>query len=307
MADRARLGWRAARPWSFSVSLLPPLLGALLAVQETPGLRMNWLHVALTLLGCVLAHAGSNMISDYCDFRSGVDRDGVFGSSGSRVLLDGLLEPKSLRSGAILCFVLASAIGLYFVLALPRGAELLWPLGIGGMLALFYTARPFALKYIALGDIAVFVAFGPAMVWGAWFVHTQRFSWLPILYAIPLAFLVDAVLHSNNLRDISTDREVNIRTVAMLLGERRGQIMYAVLLSAAYLSLVALVLFAAMPPGALLAFLSLPLALAAAKKVAAKSRLAPKQFAAIDAQTARLHSVFTLLLLVGLALDFLLR
>jgi 1,4-dihydroxy-2-naphthoate polyprenyltransferase len=307
MTDQAKLWWRAARPWSFTVSLIPPLLGALLAVQETPGLRLNPLHLLLTLLGCVLAHAGANMISDYHDFRNRVDREGTFGSSGSRVLLDGRMAPAVLRNGAWACFGAAAAIGLYFVLILPHGFVLLLPVAVGGLLALFYTAWPIALKYLALGDLAVFVAFGPAMSWGAWFVHTRRFSWLPILYALPIAFLVDAVLHSNNLRDIATDRAVKIHTVAILLGERRAQAMYHALLVSAYLSLLLLVPLAGMPAPALLAFLSLPLAWAAARKVAAKATLPPERFALIDAQTGQLHSAFSLLMLAGLALHLLLR
>jgi 1,4-dihydroxy-2-naphthoate octaprenyltransferase len=247
------------------------------------------------------------MISDYQDFRARVDRDGTFGSSGSRVLVDGLMKPTRLRNGAMLLFAVSSAIGLAFVLVLERGPELLWPVGIGALLAFFYTAQPLALKYIALGDIAVFVGFGPAMAWGAWFVHTQRFSWTPILYALPIAFLVDAILHSNNLRDIDTDREVRIRTVPILIGERGAQLMYYALLAAAYLAVPLLVLLARMPAAALLCLLSLPLAAAAARKVAAKRRLTPEQFALIDAQTAQLHSAFSLLLLAGLALNLFLR
>ncbi len=307
MADGMMKWWRAARPWSFTVSLVPPLLGALLAAQEFPGLRLDAIHVALTLLGCVLAHAGSNMFSDYHDFLARVDRDGTFGSSGSRVLLDGLMAPKTLRNGALLCFAAASLIGLYFVLALERGPWLLLPVGVGGVLAFFYTARPFTLKYFALGDIAVFVAFGPAMAWGAWFVHTQQAAWAPLLYALPVAFLVDAVLHSNNLRDIATDREVGIRTVPIVIGERNAQRMYYALVAAAYLSVLLLVALARAPLTALLVLLSLPLAFSLCRRVAGKSRTAAESFAMIDARTAQLHSVFSLLLLAGLALHLWLR
>ena len=53
------LWWRAARPFSFTVSVIPPILGALIAVLENPGLRLGWGPLALTLFGCVAAHAGA--------------------------------------------------------------------------------------------------------------------------------------------------------------------------------------------------------------------------------------------------------
>ena len=207
------LWWRAVRPFSFTVSVLPPVLGALLAVMENAGLGLHWPHFFLTVVGCVVAHSASNLLSDYFDYTNRVDRDETFGSS--RVLVEGAMTPRTILLGGLTCLLVAAGIGLYFVLAIPNGRFLIWLIVLGGVLAVFYTAKPFELKYNALGDVAVFIAFGSAMTLGAYFVQASRFSWGPVLYALPLAFLVDAVLHGNNLRDIEHDKHVDIKTSAV--------------------------------------------------------------------------------------------
>lgn len=292
------LWWRAARPFSFTVSVLPPILGSLVAALENPGLDFGWLRFVLCLLGCFIAHAGSNLIADYYDFKNRVDRDGTYGSSG--VLTGKLMTPAAVFRGSIVCFLVAALIGAYFVMTTPNGTFLIWLVLLGGFFAFFYTAKPFELKYHALGDIGVFLCFGSAMTLGAYYVQAARFSWGPVLYVLPAALLVDAVLHSNNLRDIAADRVAGIRTVPIVIGERRAAGMYAVLVLGAYALHVVLVLFARLPAVTLITMLSLPLAVGRVKTVMDRASIPPEKFADIDARTAQLHSAYGLLLIAAL-------
>lgn len=41
----------------------------------------------------------------------------------------------------------------------------------------------------------------------------------PLLYAIPLALNTEAILHSNNARDLEEDKKSGIVTLAMYLGK----------------------------------------------------------------------------------------
>ncbi len=299
---KPNLWWRAVRPFSFTVSVIPPLLGALIAVRDDTDLKFNWIYFLLTIAGCVFAHAGSNMLSDYYDFKSRVDRKGTFGSSG--VLVAALMKPEQLLKGAWTALGTAALIGLYFILALNNSLFLLGLMLLGGGLGYFYTAKPFELKYHALGDIAVFIAFGSAMSLGAYFIQARMFSWTPVLYALPIALLVDAVLHSNNLRDIHNDKAVQVTTFAAILGSHRSKWFYYFLVFGAYILTLILVLFAGLSWPALLSWLSLPLALKSAAMIANKESLDAGRFAAIDALTAQLHSAFGLLFLLGLTLDY---
>jgi len=295
------LWWRAVRPFAFTVSLIPPILGGLMALEENPGLKFSLLHFTLASIGCMTAHAGANLLSDYYDFKTRVDRDGTFGSSG--LLVGGIMSPEQILAGGWIALVLAGVIGAYLVLATPGGTFLIWLILIGGLLGVFYTAKPFEFKYHALGDLAVFISFGPAMVLGAYFVQAHHFSWKPVLYSIPIGLLVDAILHSNNLRDIVNDGEVKIKTVPILVGEKWAKIMYQGLVFGAYLITVLLVFASGLTAFALLVFVSLPLAIRVVNMVRRKESVPMENFAMIDAATAQVHLAFGLLMALGLALN----
>jgi 1,4-dihydroxy-2-naphthoate octaprenyltransferase len=295
--------WQAVRPFAFTVSLIPPILGGITALIDNPGLDLNLFRLVLTGLGCMTAHAGANLLSDYYDYLARVDREGTLGSSG--LLVAKVMKPSQVLAGGCIAMVIAGLIGAYLVHATPRGTFLIWLILIGGGFGVFYTAKPIEFKYKALGDIAVFVSFGPAMVLGAYYIQAHRFSWLPVLYALPIGLLVDAVLHSNNLRDIANDQAVNIKTVPILIGESRAKALYYGLVFGAYVATLALILFAGLTLFSLIVFLSLPLALRTAKMVRHKDNLPVRQFAMIDAATAQLHLAFGLLTVISLVVHYL--
>ena len=291
---------RATRPWSFTVSVVPPVLGSIIALNENPGLTLNWPRFLITLAGCVSAHASSNVFSDYFDYKNGIDKPGNYGSSS--VMVDGLLTPEQLLVVPAAGFLFAAAAGVYLMATIANGAALLWLVLAGAFLGFFYTTPPFTIKYRGFGDIAVFLAFGPLMTLGAYFVQAGFYSWKPALYAVPAALLVDAVLHGNNLRDIKADSStgIKIKTVAMLLKDRGAKKMYYLLVAGAYAATVLLVLLAGLTTVSLITFLSLPIAIKLMGTVKNKEAVGAENFAAIDAMTARLHSVFSLLFIIAL-------
>lgn len=299
------LWWRAVRPFSFTVSVIPPILGAVLAVLGNPGLEINWFRLILTLIGCMTAHAGANLLSDYYDYKVHVDREDTFGSSG--LLVGKIMQPKQIFKGGVIVISVALGIGLYLVSVTPNGLFLLGLIFIGGILGVFYTAQPFAFKYRALGDIAVFISFGSAMVLGAYYVQVHRFSWAPVLYALPIALLVDAILHSNNLRDIESDEVVHIKTIPILIGEKASKWVYYGLIFGAYVLILILIVWAGLPMLSLLTFLSLPLAIKLVKMVRDKEKMPEKQFAMIDAATAQFHLTFGVLMIISLIIHLLIH
>ena len=67
------LWWRAARPFAFTVSLIPPILGGLVAAVENPGLQFSLFSFILAGIGCMTAHGGANLLSDYYDFNTRIN------------------------------------------------------------------------------------------------------------------------------------------------------------------------------------------------------------------------------------------
>lgn len=298
---RLSLWWRALRPFSLTVSFLPPLLGGALALLL--GRPVSPLTLSLTLIGCMAAHGASNLISDYYDFVKRVDRPGTYGSSG--LLVAGLVKPGAFLAGGGFLGALAGAIGLFFLFTRPGTWPMVGVILLGGLLGLLYTAPPLELKYHAWGDVADFLAFGPLMMLGTLWVHTGTLEPLAFWASLPPAFLVDAILHSNNLRDRESDGVAGIETFAMKLGLRGSKLFYLLLIVFSYLSILLLVSTGTLPWPVLLPLLSLPLAVKCVRKVWFKEFYPPEAFALIDGETAGLHLCFGLLYLLGLLLSLL--
>jgi len=288
--SRWTLYWKAIRPFAFPATLAPVLLGSLIAPV------FDWVRFVLTLLGTMLAHAGVNVISDYMDWRRGADTWRVLGSS--RVLVDGMMSPKTHVRLGIALLLAAAAIGV--ILVTTSGPAVWLLMALGAAIGIFYTVPPLGLKYRALGDLAVFLAFGPLMALGAYYVQTATLDWLPVWLSIPIGLLTIAILHGNNYRDIAEDRAAGYHTVASLLGPRGSAYYYVGLLAGAYLSVLLFIGLGWLPLWSLAVLLTLPLAWRNIQVAFNHARVA---FSFLDLLTAQLHLVFSLALVAGIVLQ----
>src|SRR6056297_3200565 len=256
MNDFYRNWFLASRPWSFIMTVISVGVGGAVAADHG---AFSWGLFALTLLGAVFLHAATNLINDYYDVKSGVDSVEVATALyRPHPLVEGKIHAGSIHIAAYVLFFAGSLIGLY--LAATRG----WPIlaiGIIGVAAgITYTAPPFSYKYIALGEFSVFLMWGPLMVEGTYYVQLQVFSMDALYISIPFGVIVALVLLANNLRDISHDKNRHIRTIAIILGAKRGFYLYAGLVILAYLCILIMMATGVLALWSLLIFLSLPLA-----------------------------------------------
>jgi 1,4-dihydroxy-2-naphthoate octaprenyltransferase len=281
----------ASRPWSFTMTAISVSVGSAMAAIDGP---FSWPFFFLTLISAVLMHAATNLINDYYDVKSGVDTvQAKTAHYRPHPLVEGLLPAEQVRLVAYLLYTMAAVIGLF--LTLTRGLAVFW-IGVVGLLAgLTYTAPPFRYKYVALGEISVFLMWGPLMVEGAYFVQRQAFDLNALLVSMPFGVLVALVLLANNIRDIDHDRSRHIHTLATLLGHRKGLYAYMLLMVLAYAGM--LILAGILTPWVLIIFVSLPLAIGLLKQML---HAVP---ADADAQTAKLDTAFGLLLVASLLLE----
>ncbi len=284
-----KLAWNAIRPFAFPATIAPVLLGSFAAPE------VDWWKFLLVLIGTMTAHAGINVISDYMDWRRGADTWKVLGSS--RVLVDGLMPPRQHLTLGIVLLIIAAALGS--VLVALSGPAVWILMALGAAIGVFYTVPPLGFKYRALGDLAVFLAFGPLMALGAYYVQTAELNWLPVWLSIPIGLLTVAILHSNNYRDIAEDRAAGYTTLAGLLGERGSAYYYVALLLGAYGAVLWLVALGMLPVWAVAVLLTLPLAWRNAKVAFNHARVA---FSFLDLLTAQLHLVFSLVLAAAMVL-----
>jgi 1,4-dihydroxy-2-naphthoate octaprenyltransferase len=296
----------AARPWSWPASSMPIVFGTALAVAigkaRFAPFRFFWALATMMVL-----HSAANMLSDVFDFRHGLDR-GVTPVSGA--IVRGWLTDRAVARGAAALFALGAVSGV--LIAWVAGRSLLVIGGIGLAVGVFYTA----LKAHALGDLAVLLDFGLLGAAGAWIVQTGAFSWLPIVWTVPMALLVSAILHANNWRDIASDGAQRVTTVAGLLGDRGSLAYYGFLIFGPFVIDAALIavpraaggLFRPLPLTFLLVAPALPSALrlwGRAVRRAAPRR--PLDFVILDGATASHNLVFGLLSTAAVILEGFLR
>lgn len=292
----------AARPWALPASIIPVCLGTLLAlIMEKSQFHLD--RFLLALLAMILLHFAANMRSDVSDYKLGLDKE-VTPVSGA--IVRGWLSSEQVMKVAIGLFILGAFLGL--ILVWLSGPILLIIGGVGILVGFFY---PY-FKARALGDLAVFLNFGVLGSMGAWYVQTERFSLWPGIWAIPQALLVVAILHANNWRDMVTDREKKVFTMASLLGDRGSMVYYSFLLFApfflslsyVFLPRMSLIDCPALPASFLLVLLSLPAALFLWQR--AKNRHHPRHpldFIILDGATSQFNWLFGSLSLIGLILD----
>jgi 1,4-dihydroxy-2-naphthoate octaprenyltransferase len=286
-----RIWFSALRPVSFTASVIPVLVGTAIAAQDA----FHPLLFALALLGSVAIHAGTNLVNDYFDHVKGADNAESLGQSG--VIQRGLLSPRAVLAGGLVCFALGAAIGLW-ITALTG-----WPVLVLGLASVaagyFYTASPFSFAYRGMGEVIVFVFMGPVIVAGAYYVQTQTWAWSPFVASLPIGLLVAAILHANNVRDIENDRKHRKWTLAALAGRPIADYEYVALMLGGYAVIVAMTLSGAAPWPVLATLLTLPLALRIVRLEA--SQHSPRGLNLVLAQTAGLHMLFGALLAFGFA------
>lgn len=291
--SRVQIWIEATRPFSFTASMTPVLIGSVLGAADGP---FSWGRFLLALFGSLFIQIGTNLINDYYDDRSGVDTLETL--SGSQVIQRGLLTAAEVYWGGIIAFAIGSLFGLVLVSLCG------WPvlaLGLMSVLAgYFYTANPLSLAYIALGEATVFLFMGSVIVLGAYYVQREAFALTPLLISLPVGCLVAAILHVNNIRDLESDRAHGKSTLATALGRQAANWEQAGLVYGAFLMTGALVLLGYAPWPVLLTFVTLRHALPAVRIPFGTGKVSDLNVAVLH--TAKLHLEYGVLLTVGLLL-----
>ncbi len=284
--------WIAAiRPATLWAGAVPVFVGTALAFADG---HRAWGAAALALAGALLIQVATNLVNDWADFHKGADGADRLGPP--RAAAQGWLTPRQVAAGAIIALGLAAAVGAGLV-ALAGWPILL--LGIASLIcAVAYTAGPFPLAYLGLGDPFVLLFFGFAAVVGTYYVQAGATTPLAWVAGAAIGLLATAILVVNNLRDRRGDARVGKRTLAVRFGAAFTRAEYALLLTGAFLAVSS----AAAVGGGwgwLLPWACLPLALRTTRAVWTTDGAALNP---LLGATARLELVFGSLLAVGVLL-----
>ena len=278
----------AVRPWSFPASMMPIIVST--AYLFWKGAQMNWLMALWVLVTMVLFHSAGNTWSDYFDYKKKVDSDDTF---GAKTLTSGMFEPSEIRKLALGLLVVACLSGIGIMLC--TDIRILWFGLAGAFLALAY---PY-LKYNALGDVDILMTFAFIPTAGVSLAVTGTIDWSVLWIALPVGLITDGILHSNNTRDIMTDKRAGIKTMAMGLGPKASAWIYVVEVLFPFAWVAVCSLAEVLPFTTIIMFMALPVAIACAKTMKNSIKGGPVLIADLDVRTANLQLAFSLLLTVA--------
>jgi 1,4-dihydroxy-2-naphthoate octaprenyltransferase len=282
----------AARPRTLGAAAIPVLAGTALAFSAG---SLDPLATLLIVACAVLIQIATNYFNDAIDHAKGADTAERLGPT--RVTSSGLLAPRAVMRGGVICLALAVALSIPLVL---HGG---WPIVVIGVFSLFfayaYTGGPFPLAYLGLGEIFVVLFFGIIAVAGTFYLNTLEWSLAAALAGMQIGLHSSVLLAVNNLRDIESDRTANKRTLAARFGltfargENAALVMAPFVLGLAWLPLGFLWAF-------LLPLMTLPLAWWLAR--ACLDAQPDRSVNHLLAQAAALHAAFGFLLSLGFLL-----
>lgn len=298
MKDWLLTWFKAARAPFLVVSLLPALLGGIIAAAAGP------IHTGVFIacvIGVVMAHSAADFIDDYFDFKKGNlgNKEEQFHDSP---LISGKVTLNQVLVATIICLVISLAAGLYVFVQV--GMPIVWMVLVGAFIVFFYTSPPVMLNYRGLGETAIFLAFGPMIVTGVYVALTSKFSWEPVLVSmIPGVFTMGVVLVSNTF-DYFDDIKSGKKTFAVRFGQAAEVRLMGVSTVIAYLAVIAGVVANLIPVWGLLVLLTVPLAYDAVKFAAGFADA--DRYKAAMTKSISLSSITTILMIVayGIVLIF---
>ncbi len=299
-----------ARPRTLPAAVVPVLVGTAaahllvsrLASGAAPGLwNFHWWRALGALAVALALQIGTNYANDYSDGIRGTDDQRV---GPIRLVASGLASPSAVKRAAFLAFGLAGAVGLTLAWATSW-----WVLAVGAACLAagwFYTGGPRPYGYAGFGELFVFVFFGVVATIGTFYVQTGKLTGgLVVPASVGVGLLATALLLTNNLRDIETDRVAGKRTLAARVGRRTGGGFYLACVLLPFIGVLVVGLLAAtgdtfhrQPIYLFLPMLSLPLVVAPIRIVS--SDASGRALLPVLAATGRIQLVFGALLAAGL-------
>ena len=203
------------RPQFLLLSVVLAFLGTTIAWYDG---SFSLFYALLAFIGLLLAHISVNVLNDYFDYRSGIDLEAQRTpfSGGSGILPAARMTPRQVFWLGMGAFILIIPIGVYFVIDIDRGWQLLPLLLAGAICILAYT--PLILRAKS-PEWAAGLGMGTLPVLGTYFVQTASYN-IPaaVIASIPSGLLVYNLLLLNEFPDTEADKKAGRQTLPITVG-----------------------------------------------------------------------------------------
>ena len=257
--------FKNARPISLPQSLLPALTAVALSYG---GNEFNILTAVAAFFGVVFLHLSLNLLDDWFDYKVGsaearqkVANEGFRGRMVKYpYLTSGEATHSDLLKAVLIFLGLAALMGV--IVFIYRGWNLLWWILAGLVIGVSYSGGPLKLGFRGLGELVIFLMFGPLSMTGVYYATTGTLDWKIVCVSVAVGLLVTNIVYSHSVLDAIPDRKMGKKTMAHLMGSAKGQIFLSALFNILpYLIIVAAVVFRMMHPAYLCVLLVAPVSL----------------------------------------------
>lgn len=221
------------------VTLYSCLIAGLLAARDG---YFSLAPFLIVTLGLFIAHGTNNLLNDYTDFSRGLDTDNYFRTQyGVHPLVQGFFTKSQQFKWFLVSGMLAALTGVFALFYTNFNPIVIALFALGGVVLLAYT-YPF--KYWGLGELAIFLIWGPIMIAGVYFVLSGVWNWNVVLVGIPYGLGVSSINLAKHIDKYDDDVARGVGTFPVRAGEaiarRVNQIsiflIYAVILTLIFIS-----------------------------------------------------------------------
>src|SRR5512143_4146960 len=224
-----------------TVTLYSGLIGGLLAWQflHAQGKPFDFLTWIVLTLGLFISHGTNNLINDYTDFGRGIDKDNYFRTQyGVHPLAQGFWSKRTHLTWFAVSGLLATLAGVYALFYTHFAPLVVWFFAFGAFILLFYT---YPLKYVGIGELSIFIIWGPMMIGGVYYVLTGVWSWAVILASIPIGLNVVTINLGKHTDKLKEDKVKGVRTLPVLVGEPAARFITMAAIIGSYLITIYLI------------------------------------------------------------------
>ncbi len=221
------------------VTLYACVIGGLLAWRFG---HFAWLPMLIITLGLFIAHGANNFLNDYTDFSRGVDTPKYFRTEyGVHPLAQGFWTKRQQTVWFLISGVLAFLSGIYALFYTNFSPVIIGLFAFGSLILLFYT---WPLKYMALGELLIFLIWGPVLVAGVYLVLSRGATeniWQIALAGVPFGLSVVSINIGKHIDKSDQDRAKGVGTLPVRLGEKFSRYLNMAVLALIYLVILYLI------------------------------------------------------------------
>lgn len=185
----------------------------------------SWIPWLILTFGLFIAHGTNNLLNDYTDYSRGLDQGNYFRTQyGVHPLVQGFFtKPQQIR-WFIVSGILATLAGLWALIRTNFNPIVLGLFIFGAIVLLLYT-YPF--KYWGIGELSIFLIWGPIMIGGVYFVLAlvsgepiaTSTVWNAVLAGVPYGLGVMSINMAKHIDKLDDDKSRGVGTFPVRVGE----------------------------------------------------------------------------------------